>query len=71
MTCPNANEETINKKEDYYQYFLLLAFIFNTLKKIIETTPSKEATTNGRISKAPRLTTERKIIRDLFALSLL
>ena len=41
-----------------------------TLKKSIETTPKREATTRGKISKAPNEITDRKISNDLFAISL-
>ena len=40
---------------------LITCLIVKTLKKSIETTPKREATTRGKISKAPNEITDKKI----------
>ena len=64
INWPRANEVTISKSK-LLSILLMTCLMFKTLNKSIKTTPSKDATTKGRISKAPRVTTERKIKSDL------
>ena len=69
ITCPKAKDVTISRRR-LLSILLITCFIVKTLKKSIETTPNREATTRGKISKAPNEITDKKISNDLFAISL-
>ena len=68
ITLPSAKDVTI-KSSKLLSTFLMVSLIERTLNNIIETTPNRDATTNGKISNAPKRITVRKIYKDLLARS--
>ena len=83
MKCPFCNNQETQVKDSrptedgsairrrrLLSILLITCLIVKTLKKSIETTPKREATTRGKISKAPNEITDKKMSNDLFAISL-
>ena len=69
MTFPNASDVTISNNR-LLSTLLKACLKESTFEAIIDTTPIKEATTRGSISKAPNMITPKKIKIEILAMFL-